>query len=187
MELSKSEVKLTVDLRKCDSTYAVYNILLQEEIKRVKSATKTALPLKIEADSSSTSVPDKSISEKRTNTEKEKNAWRPQTVSQKHRRCLFFGRKPQKRSEKDFNEQTSVVGKRIEIDSLKRSSLEDTTFEKKGKDEIEKWVDDIKSIQSGEVSDLKSLHNCEDYDEYIILDSEVHVSTQIFKISFKMM
>ena len=72
MELSRTEVSLAVESRQCDSIFAVYNILLQEELKQdTNHATKTVSSVVIRDHSNTARLAGGTAEKRRRMNEKE--------------------------------------------------------------------------------------------------------------------
>lgn len=71
MELSKTEVSLAVESKQCDSIYAVYHILLQEELRQNKVASKTMSSVVIRDHSNTTRLSGGTAEKRRKMSENE--------------------------------------------------------------------------------------------------------------------
>ena len=84
MEVSRTDVSLVVDARQCDSVYAVYSILLQEELKQNKhNATKGVSSVVICDHSNATRLANEITGKRRRMNEHGTNFSR--NILQKHR------------------------------------------------------------------------------------------------------
>jgi hypothetical protein len=84
MELSRTEVSLAVEAGQCDSIFAVYNILLQEELKQKNNDAQKTVSSLVIRDHSNTTRLTGGTAEKRRKIEKN-NTKMSQTILQKSR------------------------------------------------------------------------------------------------------
>ena len=182
MGLTKSEVSAAVDLRKCDSLFAVYNMLLQEELTQAKCANKPVAPLTIQAHDALILNPENRINLRENTRNEEERRIHSGAISQKHRLRFSLGRRhgvfPRKqRCERALDECISISGKQVNGCLLKQSLTNGIRIRNKyGVHDA-----DIETIEERQVDDLKNTSKGElvDQDKGITMGIIENVSTKL--------
>ncbi|CAB4002810.1 hormonally up-regulated neu tumor-associated kinase-like, partial [Paramuricea clavata] len=174
MELSRTEVSLAVESRQCDSIFAVYNILLQEELKQDNNhATKTVSSVVIRDHSNTARLAGGTAEKRRRMNEKETKSSRntlqkSRLRSMQAKRLWAMKKRTQNSERKTFDGVSCVIGTSIGRPTTERNSTDRNEVEKveinnntsKGIIENEdKKCDDLPEVTCKNIVEQTSTHN----------------------------